>query len=402
MRRRFWPRLRRHFTAGGRVLLAASSFSLLAGLDPFRTQLGGLFVLAASFMLANFLVGFFTRVRLGGQFVLPPRAAVHSMVCARVELTNLSRQTGYEIEATLPIVLTGLGPGHESQRIDRLEPGQSAQVEVFFAARRRGSYSIGPIYAGSTYPLGILRLGNFLGNPQTLLVTPAIHPMRSLNLNSGMRYQPGGLPQASHTGESLEFVGVRDYQAGDSLRKIHWKLWARHLSSNPQALPVVREFSQEYFSRIGIILDTYRPPTPAHFEAAVEVVASVANFLARQDAIVDFFAAGPELHLLSMGRNLGTLERVLEVLACVQPQAPQKNAPAPYEELAPRLQQLLPRLSALLLVTFHPDDQRRAFIQRLRMGGAPLRILIIGTAQEGGDGVSYIAPDQVAAGLEQL
>ena len=403
-------------------MLAAASFSLVAGLDPYRTQLAGLFALASSLLLANLVVGWLTRVRLAGALHVPARAVAGTMVRGRVELSNPSRRPAYDLEATLPQWLAGLGPGHESARVACLEPGQSAELEVFFAAHQRGSYRVGPVYAGSTYPLGILRLGNFVGAAQPLLVTPTIHPVRGMLLNSGMRYQPGGVPLASRTGESLEFVGVRDYLPGDSLRKIHWKLWARRLAAaggpeqrdGAQDGPVVREFSQEYFSRIGLILDTHLPPTPAHFEAAVESVASVANFLARQDAIVDFFAAGPELYLLSMGRHLATLERVLEVLACVQPQvAPsprrwgRRAAPveAPYENLAPRLQQLLPRLSAVIFVTFGLNAQRRSFIERVRLGGAPLRLLVVaapGETQEPDACVSYIDPGQVAAGLDQL
>ena len=243
---------------------------------------------------------------------------------------------------------------------------------------------------GSTYPLGIVRLSQRIGQPQTLLVTPRIHPMRNLRLHSGMRHQPGGIPLASQQGESLEFVGVRDYRPGDSPRKIHWKLFAR------RGQPVVREFAQEYFSRIGIILDTYRPPRAQDFEAALETVASLASFLERSDSVVDFFAVGEQLILLSMGRNQGSLEGVLETLACVK-----STRHSPYAQLEARLEPLIPRLSALVLVTFEANPERRAFWERLNVAGTPMRTLCISRKRPDPE-VTWIHPDRLAAELDDL
>lgn len=383
-------------SAGGRVLWVAAAISFVAGLDPFRGQLAGLFLMAFSLTLGNLLVGALVRVRLKGECRLPTRAVAGSEVKMIVMATNVSGRSGYDLEATLHRVLPGLTAGRESVRLDCLEPGETARFEVSFWALRRGTYLLGPACVGSTYPLGIVRLGNFVGSAQRLLVTPRIHPIHHVRLQSGMRHQPGGVPQASQTGESMEFVGVRDYRQGDSPRKIHWKLWAR------RGVPVVREYSQEYFSRIGIILDTYSPPRPAHFEAALECVASLAGFLDRSDSIVDFFAAGPELYLLSMGRNLGSLERVLEVLACLQP-----CLESPYHGLEGQLQALLPRLSAVMVVTYSSSPERIAFLRRIQLGGAPLRVVAIAAPSERlgdslGADVSWVDPANVSVDVEQL
>ena len=183
---------------------------------------------------------------------------------------------------------------------------------------------------------------------------------------------------------------MRDYRPGDSPRKIHWKLFAR------RGQPVVREFAQEYFSRIGIILDTYLPPKAKDFEAALETVASLASFLERSDSVVDFFAAGEQLILLSMGRNQGSLEGMLETLACVK-----STRRSPYAQLEAQLEPLIPRLSALLLVTFAPTPERRAFWERLTIAGTPVRVLCISRKRPEED-VSWIHPDRLAAGLDDL
>ena len=161
---------------------------------------------------------------------------------------------------------------------------------------------------------------------------------------------------------------------------------------------MVREFAQEYFSRIGIILDTYRPPRAQDFEAALETVASLASYLEKSDSVVDFFAAGEQLILLSMGRNQGSLDGVLETLACVKP-----GRHSPYAQLEARLEPLIPRLSALILVTFAPIPERRAFWERLTLAGTPLRILCLSSKRPDADhDLTWIQPNQLAAALDDL
>ena len=49
---------------------------------------------------------------------------------------------------------------------------------------------------------------------------------------------------------------------GDPLRKIHWRSWAR------RGKPVVKEYQEEYFSRIALVLDTFLPRRPAPARSA--------------------------------------------------------------------------------------------------------------------------------------
>lgn len=339
-------------TNGGKAVLAAGAVSFVAGIDPFRTQLNGLFVLATALVLVSFL-GLVRRPGLKGEWTLPPRGAAGLPVPVTVQ----TRGKGVDLDATLAKVPRGLTLGASTE----ISPGT---FHLELTPSKRGAFTLGPAYVGTVWPFGLFRWGRKVGARKTLLVTPKVHHIYSLQLSPGLRYQPGGVPLASQTGESLEFMGVREYRQGDSPRKIHWKLWAR------RGQPVVREYGQEYFSRVGLILDTYRPQ---HFEEAVETAASVAGFLARQEAIVDFFAAGPTVYFLSVGRHLGTLQSILDVLACVTP-----CKEAPYGKVEAQISGLLPNLSALVLITFAPNKERQEFIDRLQAFGTPLRILTIG------------------------
>ena len=165
---------------------------------------------------------------------------------------------------------------------------------------------------------------------ETVLVYPRYFSFGELPLPIGRRYQPGGIPLASEVGDSLEFVGIREYRPGDPLRKIHWRSWAR------RGEPVVKEYQEEYFSRIALVLDTFLPRRPRprereRFEAAISALASLTDHFSRSEEVVDILAAGPDLYEVSTGRSLGQLDNVLDVLACLEP----SSAP-PFESIGPR------------------------------------------------------------------
>lgn len=385
--------LKRYTTGGGRAVLGIAMASMIAGLDPFRTHLDGLFVVMAALSTVTLCLALFFRRKIQGDWRLPVRVVCGNYFPITVTLSNQSRRVAYEVEAAFDSLPQGLwqrveDPGEN--RLPEIAAGETETLELHVRADRRGAYSIGPVWAGVTFPFGIFRTASKLSSCRRILVTPKIHHIVELKLNPGLRHQPGGVPMASETGESLEFMGVREYRQGDSLRKIHWKLWAR------RGEPVVREFSQEYFSRVGVVLDTYRPPKGDAFERATEVAASVAGYLARQDAIVDFFAAGSDVYFLSVGRQLGTLQSILDVLACVEP-----SKESPFERLEHQLLDILSNLSAVVVISFTPDSRRRAFWERLKLGGAPLRVLCIGQGESDPD-VTWLDPAQMPGCLEHI
>ncbi len=64
----------------------------------------------------------------------------------------------------------------------------------------------------------------------------------------------------------MELIGVRPYRMGDTVRDLHAKSSAR------LGVPVVREYVQEYFTRIGVVLDIDRNvSSPPRFEAAISL-----------------------------------------------------------------------------------------------------------------------------------
>ena len=90
----------------------------------------------------------------------------------------------------------------------------------------RGFYMIGPMRLHSSDPLGWLECELTLPVYETLLVYPPVAALDAFGLTS--LYPTGENKSLRRIYEDPQkVVGVRDYQAGDDFRRIHWKATAR-------------------------------------------------------------------------------------------------------------------------------------------------------------------------------
>ncbi len=141
--------------------------------------------------------------------------------------------------------------------------------------------------------------------------------------------------------------------------------------------PVVKEYQEEYFCRIAVILDTFLPRRPGArdaraFEAAISVVASIADFFSRSEHIVDILAAGPDIYEVSAGRSLAYLENILDVLACLEP-CPEP----PFRSIGPLLFEKLGQITTVVAVLQDWDEAREGFLRQVNALGTAVRVFIV-------------------------
>lgn len=238
-------------------------------------------------------------------------------------------------------------------------PDEAGIARVTMRARfvARGLHHLDPFTASAVAPLG-LACGPRRSSPSLKLhVVPRIANVTRLPSALAMRHQPGGVALASKSGESMDLHGVRPYRPGDPVRDLHARSWAR------TGTPVVREYQQEYFTRVGVVLDTDVEDADL-LEAAIELAAGVIAHLSRGEALVDVLVVGDRVHELVVGRSLGSLDQALELLAAVE-RGPPLRAPA----LLGRLEPHLSVLSAVLVITTSTPDERRAIEHAIRSRG---------------------------------
>lgn len=264
---------------------------------------------------------------------------------------------GMEVRRAIvkPAKLTNLGPqGH-------------ASGEVEIVPLRRGPLRFRGLSVARSDPLGLIRSLSRIDLAQTVLVLPKRYRVPSLLFPGTRHYQPGGIALASSIGESEEFVSLREYRPGDAFRRIHWKSWAR------AGRPIVQEYQDEFFTRHGLVLDTFTSPVEFEtFEEAVSVAASFACTLDTQESLLDLLFVGAKAFCFTAGRGLGQSEQVLEILASVRP-----TTDGQFAVLRDLVLRHASALSACTCVFMAWDAPRQELVKRLKALGLPVLTVVV-------------------------
>jgi uncharacterized protein (DUF58 family) len=353
----------------GRALLAMACAAALFGGDLGHTQSHVLVLATASLIFSAFL---FTRAyRLTGvstELSLPRRVTLGDEISITIWLRNDSKKEHRSIRLEPPFLPWDGAFTVQPIDVDKLPAGGlvSTTARARFAAR--GEHHLDPFRAVALLPLGLSQGAPVRTGGARFVVVPKVARVVSLKIPTSRRHQPGGIARASRTGDATDLLGVRPYRPGDPVRDLHARSWARHGS------PMVREYQEEYFTRVGIVVDTdSSPATPAHFEGALSLAAGVVANLCRGEALVDVLITGEHEARLALGRSLGSLEQALDVLAAVQTK-PGFPARAMLGRLSPHLE----RLSSVVLIARVWDDARVAFASAIRARGVETVVLVVG------------------------
>lgn len=307
------------------------------------------------------------------EVVAPRRVTVDEEAVFTLRLANGGGRAHGPIRVEGPFLpwdgaWTGPPPG-----VPALAPAESVTVQARARFVQRGEHHLEPFGAAALVPFALAQ-GPRVESPSVLfLVVPRAAEVRGLQLQGGRRLQPGGVALASTTGEARELSGLRPYRPGDPVRDLSARGWAK------RGEPVVREWQQEYFTRVGVVLDTDGTVADERRrEAAISLAAGVVRELTRGEALIDVLVAGDAVHPLTVGRSLGFLEQVLDHLACVR-EGPALVVPT----LLQRLEPFLPRLSSIVIVALADDPARRALAEELRRRGIEVRLLLVGVKPSG-------------------
>jgi uncharacterized protein (DUF58 family) len=248
----------------------------------------------------------------------------------------------------------------------------TAEVKAEVTPLRRGLLRFTGVTLARPDPLGLIRSFSRMSLPQSVLVLPKRYPVPPIALPGTIKYQQGGVAQASNVGQSEEFVALRDYRSGDPLRHIHWRSWAR------VGKPVVKEFEDEFFVRHALILDTFLDRERSElFEEAVSVAASFACTVQTQESLLDLLFVGPEEYCFTAGRGLAHVDQLLEVLASVRPCAHQS-----FSTLEALVLSHVTLVSGCICVLVAWDKARQDLVRKLVALNVPTLVLVLVTTED--------------------
>ena len=361
-------------TAAGKVLVISFLATGLMGSGSLQIPLYYLFCAFSALIGVSILAGFFfkPRVKISGTF--PAKTSAGQTIKGQMILTNQNpRRNLYDLSTGLFQLPPELSQIDEDPLILKLTPGESAPVSIKIKPVKRGLYSLSKWTPYTTFPFNFFRTSGKATPASSLLVLPAFHALESVHLPIGSRYQPGGVSLTSNIGESTEFIGNREYRSGDPTNRIDFRSWAR------LAKPVVKEYQEEYYCRIALVLDTFIPKVRRtktkgfpELEAAISFTAAIADALCRGEYIIDLFAAGPNLYVFRAGRHTAHFDNVLEILACMD--ACREN---PFDVVGPAIAEELKTISTVVCVFLDWDKNRESLVRAAVEAGCSVKLILI-------------------------
>ena len=372
--------LRDRLTSSGRMVFYLTLLgNALGGISlAVKTYLVGVHLFCIA--LLSVFAARWARLRLKVGLEVAQRGTRGIPMQATLRVHNPHRRPARDIELralTIPPHLSLICEGHSQEReegiyIPLLAPDESARSSWTLIPNKRGAYLLTGVRQATLFPFGLWRDWHDHPIERSFLVYPSFTALETLDIPVGRRYQPGGIALSSNLGDSTEFISTREFRQGDSLRMIHWRSWAR----TGQA--VVKEFQEEFFCRVAVVLDTFLSADQLdkrsqEFESVISLAAAIADFLAREEYVIDLFAAGPELYQLQAGRSLAHFENVMDILACVEP-----CTEPPFEKLEPVLLDSLENITTTVVVLLDWSEPRERLIQSIRDRGSGVRVILIG------------------------
>ena len=156
----------------------------------------------------------------------------------------------------------------------------------------RGYYQIGPLLLESGDLFGLHRRYKVVTEPHFILVYPKVVPLQGYDLASR---RPIGEVKLTHRlfEDPTRIAGVRRYQHGDSLNRVHWRATARTGELHSKV------YEPSTVAGATLLLDFHRGSYPARSEPngselAVTSVASLANTV---------YQMGQQVGLITNGRD---------------------------------------------------------------------------------------------------
>ena len=226
-----------------------------------------------------------------------------------------------DIHESLPV---NLRAGKKVQYVFSLPSFGEKKFKYKIKALKRGYYPLGPTLASSGDPLGLIKpiQNEFAATPLTIY--PQIVKLETLGLPSQSPF--GTLKHANPIFEDpSRLIGKRDFQNGDSIRRIDWK------STASTGQLQVKLYEASIALEVVMVLDLHKDSydIKTFFDAtelAITAAASIASWGKINNQTIGLVTNGKDSqneettpHPLLPKKGAGHFINILEILARIQP-----------------------------------------------------------------------------------
>ncbi len=322
------------------LLLLAVAMFLIAT----NVQAALLFLISASLtglVVISYIVPFLVTSRLAMVRRQPAEAFEGMPVAIRSEILNRGRLPRFLIKIEDQLARGGGGA------VVWL-PGGASRTVTYETSLPRGIYTKANLAAGSGAPFGVWFRKLTADAHAGITVYPAYEEIRTFPILEAMSSPSETVHERRSAGSGYDYLGIREYRRGDSMRAVHWRSSAR------RGELVVKEFEEEIATPVSLIIDLKAGTTVGRagddsLDAAARIAATLANYCLK---------AGHPLRLFAQDKgDVVKIERpgffpALEWLAGLKADGRQ-DAGALVEEVIPFIGQ---RSTVILIATSQKAD----------------------------------------------
>jgi len=176
------------------------------------------------------------------------------------------------------------------RKIIRLKAGERVTIPYQVEFLMRGYYQLGPLLVESGDVFGLHRRYRILTEPVYILVYPRVVPLQGYDIASR---RPIGEVRMTHRmfEDPTRISGVRPYQTGDALNRVHWRATARTGELHSKT------FEPSSIAGATLLLDFHRDRylsrhEPFRSELGITTVASLANAVYQLGQQIGFITNG--------------------------------------------------------------------------------------------------------------
>ena len=323
------------------------------------------------------------------------RGSVGDIFKERFDIFNGSRLPALwvEVKNATPISASG------SRLLTTLRAHQKQSYAVRMWLTRRGSFPLGPTIVTISDPLGLFRIEKQFAASKSLTVLPMIFSIESFLSPPGLL--PGGqVIRRKSTDITPHASGVREYNSGDPMKRIHWPTSIR------RGQLMVKEFDQDPQAEVWLFLDaqqgaqvskphdeiselpvqdllfTRRPKftlPPSTLEYGITITASLAHYFIEQKRSVGFVAADRAYTMIPAEHNERHENKILETLAFLEGQGDLSIA-----ALVGAQARQLPSGSSVILVTPTVRDELLIAVDTIQLRNLHPVVILLNAESFGG------------------
>ncbi len=215
-----------------------------------------------------------------------------------------------EIQSDISKQLTGINSPKVTLALKKKESYSSSESPIL---RRRGYYQFGEIEVTVGDVFGFYSFKKKITSPASLLVYPETIILSTFKITAS--HQSGELlVQTSDFQDKSRVASLREYREGDSVKAIHWKLFAK------KGIPIVKDYENRGDTYVIIFLDNeaniFRGDVDRRLEdKTADVALSIVNYCLSQNIEVNLETQNDQNQVEVKGQQKSDLKPFLETLA---------------------------------------------------------------------------------------